>query len=342
MPAKMQDVARLAGVSTATVSRVINNPDLVSGETYNRVMAAIEELDYKLNLAARNLRTNQTRTIAVLLPSIAEPVINTIVEAIEDAAIEADYTLLLCSTRGDIDREEAHIRLLTNHAAVDGVLVVSPRSAPTQIQRLVQGEVPLVMCNYRMDNTHAPSLMVDHVSSLYQTTDHLLELGHRRIALLNLAGPHYYPARMRREGFERAFITHGAQPDPSLIIEIARPTYENTDWRADISRLLDRAAPPTAIVAFNDEVALQVYAVCRERNLRIPEDLSVTGCDDIMTSRYVEPPLTTVRVPAAEQGHQAMTLLLEWMQNPDQPVPPPEVLPVELIVRESCAPPGGN
>lgn len=127
------------GVSTATVSRVLNNPELVSDDTRQRVADAIRQLDYRVNLAARSLRTNQTRTIAVVLPTIADPVINRMVEAVEDVAITAGYTLLLCSTRGDAAREQTYIELLTQQTVADGVLYISPRATPENVLALDQG-----------------------------------------------------------------------------------------------------------------------------------------------------------------------------------------------------------
>jgi len=339
MPAKMQDVARLAGVSTATVSRVLNAPDLVSDATRQRVGEAIRQLDYRVNLAARSLRTSQTRTIAVVLPTIADPVINRVVEAVEDVAITAGYTLLLCSTRGDAAREQAYIALLTQQSVADAVLYISPRAAPEDVLALAQDGMPLVLCNYLVERRSVPCLLLDHVSSGHQATAHLLALGHRRVALLNLAAPHYYPARMRLEGYLRAHAAAGLLSDPALRVEIDRPTYANPEWRAAIDRLLSSADPPSAVVAFNDEVALEVYAVCRERGLRIPDDLSVTGCDDTLSSRHVDPPLTTVRVPAREQGEQAVRALLKRLAHPHSRLPHQLLLPVELVVRGSTAPP---
>ncbi len=176
MTATMLDVARAARVSTATVSRVLNNPELVNDETRRRVLDAIQQLDYKLNVAARRLRTSETRLIAVVIPTIAEPVINQVIEAVEDAAIEQGYTLLLCSTRGDAEREQGYIDLLAQQMAVDGVLYVSPRAAPGEVRRLVSGPAPLVLCNYAMEDTGAPSIWIDHISSIYQATRHLIDV----------------------------------------------------------------------------------------------------------------------------------------------------------------------
>jgi DNA-binding LacI/PurR family transcriptional regulator len=339
MPATMLDVARLAGVSTATVSRVLNTPDLVNEETRRRVMDSIQQLDYKINIAARRLRTNQTRLIAVVIPTIAEPVINQVVEAVEDAAIEQGYTLLLCSTRGDMERERAYIDLLTQQMAVDGVLYVSPRAAPEDVGRLAQGPAPLVLCNYTIDDPLTPSVWIDHVSSIYQATRYLIELGHRRITLLNLDAPHYQPARMRRCGYEKALSEAGL--DSAQVIEIRRPTYDTDEWRAVIGHMLDQPDRPTAVVAFNDEVALEVYTACRARDLCIPHDLSVTGCDDTLLARYADPPLTTVRLPAYDLGRLAMKHLLRHMDQKSARAAPIPRLEVELIVRESCAPPTG-
>ncbi len=339
MPVTIEDVARLAEVSTATVSRVLNNHDLVSNEARQRVLDAILKLDYKVNLSARRLRTNQTGTIAVVIPTIADSVINQMIEAIEDAAIEEGYTLLMCSTRGDTEREKGYTRLLTQQRMVDGLLYISPRAAPEEVSKLAQGGLPLVLCNYRLEQTKTPCILFDHVSTAYQTTHYLLSLGHRRIALLNLDAPYYYPARMRQEGFEKAFADFRLRPDPTLIREVHRATHVNFDWRDVIHALLDLEVPPTAIVAFNDEVALQVYAVCRERGLNIPADLSVTGCDDILSSRYVDPPLTTVHIPARDEGRLAMEFLLKQIRHERLSYGATLVLDVELMVRESCAAP---
>jgi LacI family transcriptional regulator len=335
----MLDVAHRAGVSTATVSRVLNNPDQVNEDTRRRVMEAMQELDYKLNVAARRLRTNETRLIAVVIPSIAEPVINRIVEAIEDAAIERGYTLLLCSTRGDPNREQGYIDLLTQHMAVDGILYVSPRAAPEDVRRLALGSAPLLLCNYTIDDPLAPSVWIDHVSSIYQTTRYLISLGHTRIALLNLDAPHYQPAVMRRRGFERALIEAGIPLDETQVIEIHQSSYDTDEWREVIDYVLAQPDRPTAVVAFNDEVALEVYAACRACGLHIPADLSVTGCDDTLLARYAEPPLTSVCIPAYDLGRQAMKYLMLCIDGEDLPTAPIPRLAVELVIRESCAPP---
>ncbi|MBN1565067.1 MAG: LacI family DNA-binding transcriptional regulator [Anaerolineae bacterium] len=341
MSVKMEDVARAAGVSTATVSRVLNNPDLVSDDTKQRVMDAIQQLDYKINLAARSLRTNQTRTIAIVIPTISEPVMNELVEAVEDVAVQENYTLLLCSTRGNPEREQAYIRLLTQQTIADGVLYLSPRAAPDVVRQLLDGPAPVILCNYSLDDTATPSVMMDHVSSIQQTTAYLLSLGHRQVALLNLSAPHYYPARMRHQGFENAFAEIGLTPDPILIKELDQPTYEHDEWQDTIHQLFDLPDPPTAIVAFNDMVALQVYAVCRQRGLRIPDDISVTGCDDILSASHVEPALTTVRIPAREQGRIAMQYLLKMITQPEASINSLTLIPVELVTRESCTVPAG-
>jgi DNA-binding LacI/PurR family transcriptional regulator len=260
-----------------------------------------------------------------------------VIEAVEDAAIAQGYTLLLCSTRGDAEREQGYIDLLTQQMAVDGVLYISPRAAPEEVCRLAQGPAPLVLCNYTIDDPAAPSVWIDHVSSIYQTTRYLIDLGHRAITLLNLDAPHYQPARMRRRGYELALAESGLAVDPARIIEIHQPTYTTDEWRTVIDHLLDQPDRPTAVVAFNDEVALEIYAACRAHGLRIPADLSVTGCDDTLLARYADPPLTTVRIPAHEWGRQAMKHLLRQIDGkPGRSGIIPR-LAVELVVRESCA-----
>jgi LacI family transcriptional regulator len=238
-----------------------------------------------------------------------------------------------------MERERSYIDLLNQQMAVDGVLYVSPRAAPDDVWRLVQGPAPLVLCNYTLDDPAVPCLGIDHVSSTYQATRHLIELGHRTITLLNLSAPYYQPARMRQRGYELALAESGLPVDPARIIEIHQPTYELGDWRAVIADLLDAADRPTAVVAFNDVVALEVYAACRARRLRIPADISVTGCDDTLLARYADPPLTTVRIPAYELGRQAMQQLLRRIAGKPRRTGPVPRLAVELVRRESCATP---
>ncbi|NDJ77046.1 MAG: LacI family transcriptional regulator [Chloroflexi bacterium] len=337
MASTIEDVAQVAQVSTATVSRVLNQPHLVSIQTRRRVLDAMQLLDYKVNLAGRHLRTNRTRTAALLLPGLGSSVISRLVEGVEDAALAAKYALIMFSTRHDADREAAYIDLITRHRLVDGVLCVSPCSSLENMHCLENDGIPLVMCNGKLDGV--ASVLVNYSDLTYQATEYLLAWGHQRILLLNWTVPSgevpvtlHTITHMRQGGFRQALAATQAVPQ-TLVVD------DNTEWQAHLAHMLRSTDRPTAIIACCDKLALAVYAVCRGVGLRIPHDLSVIGCDDILVAQYVDPPLTTIRVPAYKQGRLAMESLLQAMMGDAPEEPAVHLLKGELVLRDSCAPP---
>jgi LacI family repressor for deo operon, udp, cdd, tsx, nupC, and nupG len=329
------EVARRAGVSTATVSRVLSQPDVVAPETRRKVMAAVERLGYTPNAAATNLRTLRTKKFVVTVPDISNPFFSLILQGIEDAALREGYSVLLGDTQHDEQREERYALMLRRKEA-DGLIFLGhrlPKEAAALVRVLPAGRAPIVNgCEFnpRLD---IPSVHIDNATAASDAMDHLYRLGHRRIGIVT--GPLVSPlsrdrlrgatARAKKASAERDFIVMNGD----FSIESGALAGE---------RLLGRKEPPTAIFCFNDEMAMGVIDTARRRKLRIPGDLSVVGFDDIRFARYTDPPLTTVAQPMRQIGEGTVRLLLEILKG--QGSPESVTLPHTLVVRSSTAPPG--
>ena len=326
----IEDVAVAAKVSVATVSRTMERPELVREETRLRVHEAIKQLRYTPNVHARGLRTARTRLIIALVPDIANPFFSEVIRGIEQAAHERSYSVLLGNTQNSRSREQAYVDLVAARQA-DGLITLLPR-AP---QMKVLGRMPVVnACEYVLDSTTS-SVSVDNVAGAESAISHLLNLGHRCIAFVS--GPSNTPINVdRRRGYEGALQQAGLKIDTRLIIP-GDFTFE-AGARA-VDTLLDARLKFTAVFCANDEMAIGAIRALRLRGLRVPEDCSIVGFDDIRFARYTEPPLTTVAQPKNQLGREAIGLLLEILTSSDTPVRK-HVLPVDLVVRGSAAPCG--
>lgn len=324
----IEDVATAAKVSVATVSRTMERPELVKEDTRRRVHEAIKQLGYTPNLQARSLRTARTRLIIALVPDIANPFFSEVIRGIEQIAHEKRYSVLLGDTQNSRSREQAYVDLVAARQA-DGLITLLPHVP----QLKVPGRMPVVnACEYVLDRA-ITSVYVDNVAGAESAVGHLLNLGHRRIAFVS--GPANTPiSDDRRRGYEGALQQAEQKIDTRLIIP-GDFTFE-AGARA-VDTLLDARLKFTAIFCSNDEMAIGAMRALRLRGLRVPEDCSIVGFDDIRFARYTEPPLTTVAQPKNQLGREAMSLLLEILTNPDTPVRK-HVLPADLVVRGSAAP----
>lgn len=334
MPVTIYEVARAAGVSTATVSRTLNASGLVAAGTRRRVQAAIAALGYQPNRVARSLVLKTTHTIAVLLPDITNPFFPLLVKGVQLAADEQGYGVLLCHTGGDPSKEEFFLEVLRGQQ-VDGVLLVGLVSRPESLKRLSRHGLPVVALDRPVDLPGSAAVRVDHLGGGHLATAHLLELGHRRIA--HIAGPPGLTVSQERmAGYRQALTNYGLVFDPDLVVD---GDFSEEGGYQGVSTLLARGEQFTALFAANDLTAIGAMTAFRERGLRVPEDVSVVGFDDIHLAAYVSPKLTTIRQPAYQMGRCAATQLIDACRANIELGDGTTIFQGELLVRESTGPP---
>ncbi|MFC0546034.1 LacI family DNA-binding transcriptional regulator [Kutzneria chonburiensis] len=321
----IRDVARQAQVSVATVSRALTSPDLVRATTRERVLAVAADLGYQPNLAARGLITGKTGNIGIVVPDLNNPFFTGVLKGVQNQARMASHAVFVADSDEDPAAEEQLVRAMAKQ--VDGVILCSPGIDEQQVRELADSTT-LVLLNRRMRGV--PAALMNSGSGMRQVIDHLVALGHHRIAFLN--GPRTsWSNKERRRGLRVAVQRH----DVDLVdMGPFPPRYEGGLQAADLAM----AEKVTAIVAYNDIMALGVLARLRDRGVRVPEDVSLTGFDDLMFGALCQPPLTTVAMPVVPAGRLAVDLLLDRLANRDAEVRQEE-LDTQLIVRATTAPP---
>jgi LacI family transcriptional regulator len=329
----IRQIADLAGVSIATVSRVLNGRGDVSDETRELVSRVIRENGYTANRSARGLSAGRTGLVGILVPLVYPAYFSAIVAGAAQALSERDLQIVLSPTGAEHDREVSVLDRL--HALTDGALIILPEESSEELERLLDGGYRFVVLDPLMPlDERIPAVSAAHTSGADQAIRHLLELGHRRIA--HITGPLGWVATEdRRRGYRAALASAGILPDPALEIQ-AEP--EIRPGREAALRLLELPERPTAIFAFNDNIAIGAIQAARARGLRVPDDVSIVGFDDVEHATIVTPMLTTVRQPLAEMGRTAVSLLNRLLERQHF-----ETLHIELatrlVVRESTAPP---
>jgi LacI family transcriptional regulator len=331
----LRDVADRAGVHTSTASRAINEHtrSLVDSQTVERVLLAAKELGYRPNSLARGLKTNRTFTVGMLLPDLTNPLFPPIVRGIEDALGEADYTVILANTDNDEDKERTVLHALLSRS-IDGlILATAQREASAAIREMVDDGLPIVLVNRTMDDPVVSSVTADDRGGIQLAVEHLLALGHRRIA--HIAGPQHVSTGIARY---HSFVEVMRQ------LELDEDLVAYADWfreeaGADAFRaLLERRSDITAVVAANDLIALGCYDVLNERGLGVGTEVSIVGFNDMLFADKLCPPLTTIRIPHYELGTRAAQIMLEFVQG--QRTDPVQVhLDAELVERRSTGPP---
>src|SRR5436305_278551 len=330
----MYGVANRAGVSTAPVSRVLSQHDLVTPETRRKVMQAVELLDYAPNSAAKNLRTLRTGKLLVTVPDISNPFFALILQGIEDAAQREGYAVLLGDTQHDQAREDRYALMLKRKEA-DGLIVLGhrlPKEAAALVRAVAPRCAPVVNgCEFN-PRLGVPSVHIDNAKAASEAMDHLFRLGHRRIGIIT--GPLVSPLSRDRL---RGATTRARQARAEGEVIVMNGDFSIESGAAEGERLLGRRERPTAIFCFNDEMAMGVIQTARRRGLRLPEQLSVVGFDDIRFSSYMDPPLTTISQPMRAIGEGTVRLLLEILSG-NIATPESVTLPHTLVVRSSTAP----
>ncbi len=329
MAVTIYDVAKRAGVGIGTVSRVLNGSPQVREETRQRVLAAIEELNYRPSPIAQRLSLRKTLTIAVIAPFFTRPAFVERLRGVEATIAESEYDLIVYNVETTAKRDACFHEVPLSHK-VDGVLIISLSPSDEDVARWEAADVPIVLID-----AHHPALsrvVVNDMAGGYMATQHLIELGHRKIAYISdpLVNPfNFTSSRDRYQGYRQALADHDLP---------FRPEYHQAgehgraQARALAHRLLDLDDPPTAIFAASDTQAMGVLEALRERGLRAPDDVAVIGYDDIEVAEYLG--LSTIRQPFFESGVIGVELLLKRIDDPAQP-PQRVELPVELVARQT-------
>ncbi len=306
----ISDVAELAGVSYQTVSRVINNNPNVSAATRQRVQEIIVETKYRPSYIARSLVTARTATIGLVVPDISNPFFSSVARGAEEVASEHGYTVLLCNTGEDASREIEVLNLL-HERYVDGVIVCGSRQEDEVLRKALAQFQAAVLINRRVQGGSIPAILVDDTLGGYQNTEHLLQLGHTAIGFL--AGPAAsYSGARRLEGYENALADAGVDRMVEWV-QYCTPTVAAGEVAAH--RLLDAQPELTALFCYNDLVAVGALRACAALGKRVPDEMAITGFDDILLATLVSPALTTCHVPRAQMGSQAVSMLLACIND---------------------------
>lgn len=328
----IREVADLAGVSVATVSRTLQQPELVSPKTRTKVTRAIEQLNYKPNLMAVKFRSGKTHNIVVLVPTVANVFFARVIRGMQEAAAVEGYSLLLVNTMGD-DTTEQHYARMVHTSQADGVVQLRAFNPFSENDANPPGMLPMVNACEILDTPQCPTVSLDNRLAAAAMTEHLVELGHQHIAMIK--GPAASPlTRERMLGFKDALQAAGLSYSENLMFDgdfTLQSGYEAAD------RLLSQAHPVSAVFCENDEMALGAISRLKAAGLRIPEDISVAGFDDIAFAHYSDPPLTTIAQPAEEFGETAINLLINVLKGKAKRAVK-VILPYQLIVRSSTGP----
>lgn len=329
----MKAVADRVGVSVQTVSAVVNNKPGITQETRARVMRAVTDLGYRPYSIARSLRTGQTHTLALVVSDLANPSFATMASAAEDYAHDFGYGLMVFNTHDDVAREANYIQTATQRW-IDGALFVSAEDRMTSLDALEAGGIPFVAVDRIPEAYDGPSVTLDNSLAGRMAAQHLVGLGHRRLAHIS-GPPKLRLARERRDGFCQELAAFGLDPADCL--------HASGDWTCDsgydaMRSIFSQQQPVAAVFCANDRMAIGAMCAITEAGFRIPEDISVMGLDDIEVAAYQSPPLTTIRQSFADFATRAVQLLLDILAGAE-PADTRIVLEPELIERASTAAP---
>lgn len=331
----LHDVARRAGVSTATVSRCLNDPHLVTGSTREAVQKAIDELGYTPHFGGRALASNRSNTIGAVIPTMDNAIFARGLQAFQETLTEAGVTLLVATSNYDSSREFEQIRALVGRG-VDGLLLIGTARPRASYEFLDRRRIPYVTAwNYRVDE---PGCHVgfDNRQAAIEITREVIALGHRRIAMIAGITKDNDRAMDRVEGVRAALAEAGLDGEALRVVE-AR--YSLNHGRHACATLLDAPRPPTAIICGNDVLAVGAIGMAKRRGLHVPRDLSITGIDDIELARIVDPDLTTIHVPHRRMGKTAAQALLAIRDGVTSC--PSTLIETHLVRRGSLGPPPG-
>ncbi len=330
MPVTIKQVAREAGVSIATVSRVFNRKGPVSDVTRDRILSVAKRLHYVPHGAARSLITKETNTIGVILPDIHGDFFSELLRGLDSVSRERGYHLLVSSFH--CDRAELESALHATRGRVDGLILMTPDASAAALRATLPDTMPVVVLGSAVARTSLDSINIDNGPGAFAMARHLLHVGHRRIAFVK-GPPTNFEARERLRGYREGLLTAGA--DWSEEYEFEGDFSEASGYEA-ARRVLAMRRRPDAVFAANDGMAVGLLSAFHDHGLEVPGDIALAGFDDIPMARYVAPPLSTVRVSITDMGTRAMERLLYAVQAKNRHERRHETLPTSLVIRRSC------
>lgn len=328
----MNDVAKEAGVSVATVSRVINGADGVSSKLEKKVNRAMKKLHYHPSSVARSFKIQQTMLVGVIVPLIDHPFYSRLAMAIEQKLFQHDYRAIICNSEEDESRERAYIEMLLRQR-VDGFIINSAVMSTSYFHELEELRIPYVLIDRDLPEAECSKVFGDNSQGGYIGMEHLIQLGHKRIGVVG-APAHTEPIARRIRGTREALADYAMDAYPELLVTGDNQLFDMGYDSAKQLMSLDN--PPTAIFALTDVTAVGVMHAVTERGLRIPDDISVLGYDNIPIASYMIPQLTTVEQPIIQMGETAVELLFNHMNQPDHPIEK-AVLTTQLIIRNTTS-----
>ncbi len=332
MAVTIKDVAKLAGVSVASVSRALNGHANVTRDTYRRIMQAAQQLHYVPNGAARSLITRRTQTIGALLPDLHGAFFSELIRGLDRAARTRGWHLLVSSSHDDADEAAAAVQAMRGR--VDGMLVMSPHANPDFLSDNLPPALPTVLMNTGSTDRRHVRLTLDNHGGAFAMTRHLLAGGYQRIAFIR--GPDgNVDAAERLRGYRQAM---GELVDGCMDCCLPGDFHEASGYRAGRA-LLEKRPRPQAVFAANDMMAIGCLAAFREAGIDVPGDIALAGFDDIPMARYMTPPLSTVRVRIAQFGERALAELIDAIEHPGARPAREDIVPTELVVRASSGAP---
>jgi len=328
----LTDVARRAKVSIATVSRVINKSDKVMPETRELVGRAMKELGYRPSRVARRLRQRGGRRnlLGLIIPDIQNPFFAEMARGAEDAAYANEFAVILCNSDDDLKKEQFYLDVMQSES-VDGIILPPINEQDAAVLQLVASGLPIVTVDRSLAYSAMDKVEVDNRRGAYEAVEHLVKLGHKRIGLI--AGlPKVSTSRERQQGYEDALASHKLPLRPEYV---RTGDYKQASGRMLAEELLALAAPPTALFAANNLMAVGALEAIHARRLKVPGDIALIGFDDLPWADALDPPLTVIRQPAYEVGRAAVELLLKRLSDPKRPETHLKLLP-KLVIRGSC------
>lgn len=328
----IKDIARRANVSVATVSHVINKTRFVSDILQDRVKKAIEDLDYHPNIMAGSLRSRKTRVIGLIVPDNSNQLFAALSKSIEQVSSSFGYNVMLCNSSYDFEMELSCIEMLRSKK-VDGLIIIPTMTSPDFLNQLVDNKLPVAILHHIIHGCRADSVIVNNIKGTYEATRHLIDLGHRHIGYIDR--PVDLPHSIERlKGYRKALEEKGIKKE-DYIIRCNGFNYINGSEA--MQRLLKQKPKITAVLAFNDTIAIGAIRAINDKGFKVPDVVSVIGFDDIELCSFITPRLTTVHFPKHKIAKAAVDLLMKRIKNPEIEKSIKKVLPLHLIIRESTS-----